>query len=93
MLAQELARVKSSRLAEAKVSANLNRPLELRLHLDKFRQALKPELDVAKQIGREILGPQLALTQKFPLSRRRVRPAVTAYKLTNLHDLSLSIKI
>jgi hypothetical protein len=33
----------------------------------------KPELDVAKQLGRKIFRPQLAFAQKFPLFRGRVR--------------------
>jgi len=41
--------------------------LELRLRLDQFRQTFKPELDVAKQLGREIFRPQLAFAQVFPL--------------------------
>jgi hypothetical protein len=43
-------------------------------------QALHPQLDVAKQIGREILRPQLALAQKFPLFRWRVRSTVAPDK-------------
>ena len=46
---------------------------------NQFRQAFKPELDIAKQLGREIFRPQLALAQKFPLLRRRVRHTVSPY--------------
>jgi hypothetical protein len=45
--------------------------------LGQFRQAFKPELDVAKQLGREIFRPQLALAQIFPLLRGSVRKTVT----------------
>jgi len=37
------------------------------------RRAGKPEPDVAKQFGREILRPQLAFAQKFPLRRHCIR--------------------
>jgi len=67
-----------------------NRPLEFRLRLDQFLQTFppslrelrwagKPELDVAKQLGREILRPQLAFAQIFPLFRGRVRQTVSPH--------------
>jgi hypothetical protein len=46
---------------------------------DQFGQAFHPELDGAKQLGREIFRPQLALAQIFPLLRRRVRRTVSPY--------------
>jgi hypothetical protein len=42
---------------------------------DPFRQTFHPELDVAKQLGREIFRPQLALAQKFPLLRGACSPS------------------
>ena len=47
---------------------------------DQFRQTFNPELDIAKQLGREISRPQLALAQIFPLLRTRVRQTMTLIK-------------
>jgi hypothetical protein len=74
-------------LAEAAGFPRRNRPLKFRLRFDQFRQTFKPELDIAKQLCREILRPELALAEKFPLLRGRVRPAVTADESPYLHGL------
>jgi hypothetical protein len=42
---------------------------------DQLWQAFHPKLDVAKQLGCEILGPQLALAYELPLLRWRGWPA------------------
>ena len=47
---------------------------------DQFWQTFKPKLDIAKQLGREISRPQLALAQIFPLLRRRVRQTMRLIK-------------
>jgi hypothetical protein len=44
---------------------------------DQFRQSFKPEFNIAKQLGCEIFRPQLALAQKLPLLRGRVRQTVS----------------
>jgi hypothetical protein len=54
---------------------------------DQSRQTFKPKLDIAKQFGREILRPQLALAQNFPFFRRRVRPTIPAHDSPLLHRL------
>jgi hypothetical protein len=46
-----------------------------------------PELDVAKQFGCKVLRPELALAQKFPLFRKRVRPPIAAHESPYLHRL------
>jgi hypothetical protein len=47
---------------------------------DQFRQTFHPKLDIAKQLGCKIFRPQLALEQRFPLHRRRVRQTVTPHQ-------------
>ena len=69
-------RVRGSRLSPP---PRRNRLLKFRLMLDQFRQTFKPELHVAKQLGREIFRPQLALPQVFPLLRRGVRQSVSPH--------------
>jgi len=63
----------------AQASHHRNLPLEFRQRLDQFWQTVKPELDIAKQLRREILLPELAFAQSFPLFRWRVRPAVSPH--------------
>ncbi|MGA2555428.1 MAG: GxxExxY protein [Verrucomicrobiota bacterium] len=46
---------------------------------DQFRQTFNPELDIAKQLGRKIFGPQLALAQVFALLRGSVRHTVAPH--------------
>ena len=57
------------------------------MELDQFRQTFNPELDVAEEFSREILRPQLALAQVFPLFGPGVRPAVTPDQTPQMHRL------
>jgi hypothetical protein len=47
-----------------------------------------PKLHGAKQLGREIFRPQLALAQIFPLLRWRVRHSVTPHDPAQFHRLA-----
>src|ERR1017187_6041776 len=58
------------------------------LRPNQFRQTLKPKLDVAKQLGREVFRPQLAFAQEFPFLRGRVRHTVSPHDSPQFHRLA-----
>jgi hypothetical protein len=66
-------------------------PAEARsISADVQSQTRHPKLDIAKQLGREIFRPQLALAQKLPFLLRHVRQTVTPHHKPQFHRLVCS---